>query len=387
VGVAPDDTIAVPASDAPHVSIVIPTMRQSRLLADCLRSLAPATSGAPPCETIVVLNAADDETTDLVRARVRDARIVASDVNLGVAGGGNLGREAARGELLVFLHDDATCEPGWLAALIDVVEARPDAGAVGSRVLDPGGGLQSAGSVVFRDGSSCPMKDASVPEPVHAADYCSSSSLLVHVEAWDAVGGMDERLFPAYHVDADLGLAIWALGRTVLCARESRVRHRQRSSSSGRFREFLWLRNRAQLREKWGTALADHVPCPDGPEAAIPAARARVEAAAERIRVGFRPATGPRRGDRAPSAGPEARERAALARAAEVHTAYIAALEAELTASEERERHAHRAAGDAAERLDEAGRTLDAIYTGGWWRLRARLRQALRLAGRLRRPG
>src|SRR5206468_1700309 len=133
-----------------------------------------------PCETVVVLNGATDDTIDMVRTRVGGACVAESAVNLGVAGGDNLGRELARGELLVFVHDDTLFEPGWLAALVAVADARPEAGAIGSRVLDPDGRLQSAGAVVFRDGSSWPLRDASTPEHgISAADYCSSSSLLV----------------------------------------------------------------------------------------------------------------------------------------------------------------------------------------------------------------
>jgi GT2 family glycosyltransferase len=391
VDLAPRDAISVPASAAPRVSVIVPTTRQSALLADCLRALAAGTEGGPPCETIVVLNGATPETVDLVRSRVRGAQVVESRVNLGVAGGGNLGREVARGALLAFLHDDTVCEPGWLRALVEVADTRPDAGAVGGRVLHPEGRLQSAGAVIFRDGSSWPLHDPSTPERgTTAVDYCPSCSLLVRAETWDAVGGLDERLFPAYHVDADLGLAVWSLGQTVLCALESRVRHRRGSSSSPLFRSFLGQRNRAKLREKWGAALAEHEPCPDGLEAAAPRAHARVQAAAERARRARRPSGAPSASP-APAArtsssvDPAERERAALQRASEVHTAYIAELEARLAASEQRERHAHEAAARAARALHEAEHTLQRIYSGGWWRLRARLLPALRVARRLRR--
>ena len=280
----PGDPIAVPGSDQPRVSIIVPTTRQPGLLADCLRSLPAATDGGPPCETVVVLNGASAETVEAVRTGVRGARVAESGVNLGVAGGDNLGRDLARGELLVFAHDDVVFQPGWLTALVAVADARPEAGAVGSRVLDPDGRLQTAGAVVFRDASSWVLQDPSTPEHgISAADYCSSSSLLVRAETWDAVGGMDERLFPAYHVDVDLGLAVWAAGRSVLCALDARVRHRRGSSSSDRFRGFVGVRNQAAVRRKWRAALDQHVPCPEGPALAEPQARMRAEAAAERV--------------------------------------------------------------------------------------------------------
>jgi GT2 family glycosyltransferase len=365
VGVTPQGQIAVPGSDEPRVSIVVPTTSQPELLAGCLRSLPGGTAGGPPCETVVVLNGASDETIDLVRTGVDGVRVAESAVNLGVAGGGNLGRDLARGELLIFVHDDTVFESGWLAALVAVADARPEAGAVGSRVLDPDGRLQTAGAVVFRDASSWLLRDPATPEHgIGAADYCSSSSLLVRAETWDAVGGMDERLFPAYYVDVDVGLAVWAAGQSVLCALDARVRHRRGSSSSDRFRGFVARRNQAQVREKWRAALTERVAYPEGPAAAEAAAYARAEAAAERVRRAWKPRAGSGAG-RPASRDLAERERAALERASEMHMAYIAELEA----------LAERAEGE-----------LHAISATRWWRLRDRIAPALNRLRRLRRP-
>jgi hypothetical protein len=175
---------------------------------------------------------------------------------------------------------------------------------------------------------------------------------------------MDERLFPAYHVDVDLGLAVWAAGRSVLCALDARVRHRRGSSSSDRFRGFVGLRNKAQVCEKWRAALNERVACPEGPAAAEAPACARAEAAADRVRRVWKPRTGSGAGRPAPRDLAE-RERAALERASEVHLAYIADLEA----------LADRAEGE-----------LNAIAATRWWRLRERLAPALRRVRRPRRP-
>src|SRR6185312_15992996 len=46
--------------------------------------------------------------------------------NLGFAGGVNTGLRAARGDLLLLINDDAFAEPGFVAALLDVMRQRPD---------------------------------------------------------------------------------------------------------------------------------------------------------------------------------------------------------------------------------------------------------------------
>ena len=102
----------------------------------------------------MVLNGTDPEAEPVLRAAVSGVQIVRSPVNLGVAGTGNLGQSCARGGFLHLLHDDVEVLPGWLDALVETADARSDAGVVGSKVLDPDGRVQNAGSILWRIRSS-----------------------------------------------------------------------------------------------------------------------------------------------------------------------------------------------------------------------------------------
>lgn len=86
-------------------------------------------------------------------------------------------------------------------------------------------------------------------------DYAGSSSLLVRAATWDAIGGMDERFYPAYYVDVDLAMSIRRLGQVVLYEPRSRTRHHKGASSSPRFRTFVAARNRELFRAKWAREL------------------------------------------------------------------------------------------------------------------------------------
>jgi hypothetical protein len=202
----------------------------------------------------------------LVRERISGAKVVESAVNRGVAGGYNLGRESARGEFVVLLHDDAEVRPGWLEALVNAADECPAAGAVGSRTLNPDGTLQAAGAIVWRDGMTEPVgrgapAGSSTYRMRRRVDYCGSNSLLVRAATWDAVGGMDEALFPAYHVDVDLGMKIRAHGQVVLYEPSSEVtHHRWGMEAEHDFRMFAARRNRRRFVEKWRSALEAHVP-------------------------------------------------------------------------------------------------------------------------------
>ena len=72
-------------------------------------------------------------------------------VNRGFSGANNLGAEYAQGKNFLFLNSDVfPQQPGWLQALIDVLEDYPDIGAVGPRLVFANGSIQHAGMSFMR---------------------------------------------------------------------------------------------------------------------------------------------------------------------------------------------------------------------------------------------
>ena len=243
--------------------MIVPAASTAEMLGGCLASLARFGPTQIEYETIVVLNEAAPDIEAELRQKVTGVEVVASPVNLGMAGAGNLGRAHARGELLVALHDDAAIEPGWLEALVETADAYPEAGAIGGTVLFPDGRLQHAGLILWRDGTTSLPWIGDAPSPtafdrLRPVDYCGTSSLLVRTAAWDAVGGLDEQFYPAYYVDVDLSMALRQQNWVVLYQPRSRIRHHQGSSSSLRLRSFIQGRNRQLFVEKWAAALDAH---------------------------------------------------------------------------------------------------------------------------------
>jgi O-antigen biosynthesis protein len=86
-------------------------------------------------------------------------------------------------------------------------------------------------------------------------DYCSACSLLVKREPWEAVGGFDDRYFPAYYEDVDLCFALADAGFRTLLQPRSRLVHHETASSSSPRKTFLVLRHRETFRSKWAAAL------------------------------------------------------------------------------------------------------------------------------------
>lgn len=359
--------IVLPTSPEPRVSILIVTAKQPALLARCLESLARCGSSVP-FEVVLVLNDALPEVKALVRERVSGAIVIDSSVPLGLAGGSNRARAAARGELLVLLHDDTEAEPGWLEALVETIDEHPEAGAVGSRMLNLDGTSQSQGCVLWSDGSALGLGGPGSLLPAsgtaRATDYCGSSSLLVRAASWDAIGGADERFYPAFYVDVDLCLGIWSLGQAVLCTPASRVRHHKSASTEPRFRQLLYRRNQKLLQEKWGEALGAFEPPAPGSIEGIQRAVERAQVRWRKVRDSSAPLAPPAT---PPPFDPAFQERRILEIALDLQRAWSAELEAELAA------------------LRERSEELSRIEVSLWWRLYGRLLPLLRILRRLSR--
>jgi GT2 family glycosyltransferase len=145
---------------------------------------------------------------------------VRSATNRGFGGGCNLGFAATDAPHVLFLNPDAVPEPGAIAALAAAVERDPGIAAVGARLVDPRGetraaaagaepGLRSvAGHFLLLSrlplaGRLFPplqLPDGSRRAPV---DWVSAGAMLVRREAFEAIGGFDERFF-LYMEDVDL---------------------------------------------------------------------------------------------------------------------------------------------------------------------------------------
>jgi GT2 family glycosyltransferase len=262
-----------PPADAPRASILILVQRNPKLLANCLSALARHLEPGL-AEVILLLNNAAPDVVDYVHRHVHGACVVSSPVNLGFAGGCNRAAASARGEFLVLLNDDTEVESNWLQGLIDAADECPDAAAVGSLILNFDGTVQEAGRVLANDGTTIPVGERARLESMafmyrRQVDYCSGCSLLVRRAIWAQLGGLDEEYYPAYYEDVDLCLRIRAIGRKVIFAPQSRVRHLGTASTDELFRQFIDLRNRRRFADRWKPYLESLEPPPLNSPAAI----------------------------------------------------------------------------------------------------------------------
>ncbi len=144
------------------LAIVIVNYNTRALLRECLRSIY-ASQGDLAFEVCVVDNASTDGSADMVRAEFPQVRLIESGYNGGYAYANNLGLRSlgfpdrpvgeahpsppASSDLpryVLLLNPDTLLPPNALAQMLAFMDARPDAGVVGPKLVRPDGSLDLA---------------------------------------------------------------------------------------------------------------------------------------------------------------------------------------------------------------------------------------------------
>ncbi len=259
-GLKPNDTALslASASAAPSVSIIIPIYGRQRDTVRCLYAVA-RNSGDVPFEVIL----ADDRPADPIApslAWVRGLRTHVNPVNMGFLHNCNAAARLARGRHIVFLNNDTVVHGGWLEPLVRLADSDPTVGMGGCKLLNRDGTLQEAGGTMLDDGWGRPYgagQDPGSPEfnYVREVDVVIGASFLVRREAFDAVGGFDDRYAPAYYEEFDLAFAMRDRGLRVMYQPASVVTHLDGSTYGKAERDAQSSRNHAKFCRKWARAV------------------------------------------------------------------------------------------------------------------------------------
>ena len=191
-------------------------------------------------ETVVVDNGSTDGSADAVAERFPDVELVRTGVNLGFAGGNNVGirRALDRGaDWVLLVNNDAEVEPGLVEALEAAAAARPDAGVLACKVLYADSDRLWYGGAGFdpilgrsrHEGFGEP--DAGGGE-LGETRRATGAAMAVSRAAIEAAGLLDEELF-LYAEDLEWSLRIREAGFAVVYVPEARVRHRVSSAAGG----------------------------------------------------------------------------------------------------------------------------------------------------------
>ncbi|RJQ28237.1 MAG: glycosyltransferase family 2 protein [Peptococcaceae bacterium] len=201
----------------PLVSIIIPTKDKVGLLRRCLSSIEER-SAYRPYEIIVVNNRSVEEATRVYLDGIRKKGFKVLDYNkpFNFAAINNFAAGEARGDYLLFLNNDVeVITPGWLEEMLGHAQ-RPEAGAVGAKLLYPDATVQHAGMIAGFGGVAghafyqLPGDDPGYMGLAAVVRNCAAvtgACFLIRREVFEEVGGFDEKLAVVCN-DVDLCLKI-----------------------------------------------------------------------------------------------------------------------------------------------------------------------------------
>ncbi|MBN2457231.1 MAG: glycosyltransferase family 2 protein [Sedimentisphaerales bacterium] len=194
------------------VSIIIVSWNTRDILRNCMKSVYDK-SGKVDFEVIVIDNASDDDSAEMVETNYPQAILIKNEENRGFAVANNQGMKIAKGRYVLLLNSDTVVLEDAIAETVSFSDAHPEAAAVGCKVLNPDRTLQptcfmfpSAVNMVlsstylykvfpqsrFFGRERMSWWDRSDTREVDVVTGCF---MLVRREAIDQVGMMDERFF------------------------------------------------------------------------------------------------------------------------------------------------------------------------------------------------
>jgi N-acetylglucosaminyl-diphospho-decaprenol L-rhamnosyltransferase len=247
------------------VSLITVTYRSRDHIVDAATSVRRAAVRAGhPLEVVVVDNASDDASADLVASDLSEAILVRNDENVGFGRACNQGFERANGELWLLMNPDARMDEGALSALVRFAVQHPDAGAVAPMMR--GGGSDRAESAGMQPGIRSAIGHFLMVNRLLPGDrggdwrgfqlhrrpslgprrvqWASAGALLLRPAAVRAVGGFDPTFF-LYAEDVDLGRRLGDAGWQTWLVPDAHVEHAIGASSGG-------------VTDRWFVALHDY---------------------------------------------------------------------------------------------------------------------------------
>ena len=126
------------------LSIIIVSFNNKLVIKQCLESLY-AVEIEVPYEIIVVDNASTDGSTEMIEAHYNKVFLIKNRENLMFAKANNQAIAVAQGKYLLLLNSDTIVQKGSIERLVDFLSAHPKVAAVGPKVLNVDGTLQSKG--------------------------------------------------------------------------------------------------------------------------------------------------------------------------------------------------------------------------------------------------
>ncbi len=224
------------------LSIIIVNYNVKEFLENLLNSLDKATRKIRS-EVIVVDNASDDGSIELIKGKFSNIKLIENKENVGFSKANNLGLKIAKGEYLLLLNPDTIVEEETFEIMVSFFRKNPEVGLAGCKILNPDGTLQLGCRRSFPGpwNSFCKVSGLSALFPknklfskynltyldenqTHEVDAISGSFMMLRKNVYEKIGGLDEDFF-MYGEDLDYCFRVQQSGYKVYYVHKTQIIH------------------------------------------------------------------------------------------------------------------------------------------------------------------
>jgi GT2 family glycosyltransferase len=251
----------MPDAPKPIVSALIVSHNVKDLLLQCMQALLA--SAEVPIEVVVVDNDSSDGSAAAVTAEFPKATVLIQEKNIGYSRAANVGLERCTGRFVLLLNPDVMVDQQCVGRLADFLLTRPDAGAVGPRVLMADGKVDPNARRAFPVPSTLFYRTIGLSRlfpksprfgrhnmgfmddsDAHEIDAGTGDCLMIRRAALDRVGFFDPRYF-MFGEDLDLCYRLKLGGWKIFYLPTASAMHNVKPASPDRQRQISYERSRA----------------------------------------------------------------------------------------------------------------------------------------------
>lgn len=221
------------------LSIVIVNLNTKDLTVGCLRSIEKEAKSMS-IEVLLTDNGSTDGSVEAFK-KLKNERywkdkftLILNDTNTGYGKANNQGINKSKGKYVLLLNNDTVVHKNALQNLVKFAENTPDAGVVGSKLLNIDGSLQmscfnfptitNAIKEYWLNKKGLFDKFAPITDKPVTVDSVVGAVFLITPKARKLVGNLDERYF-AYFEDIDYCRQSWRNGLKVYYLPDSVITH------------------------------------------------------------------------------------------------------------------------------------------------------------------
>ncbi|HEX2868929.1 MAG TPA: glycosyltransferase [Ignavibacteriales bacterium] len=224
------------------LSIIIVNFNVKEFLQNLLSSIQKS-CGNFSTEVIVIDNASDDGSVEILREKFPSVKLIANKENIGFGRANNLGLEISKGKYILLINPDTIVQEDTFQKLIAFFERTPDAGLVGCKVLNSDGTLQLACRRGFPGPWTSFTKVTGLSRmfpksrlfarynltyldenQTYEVDAISGAFMMMKREVYEKTGGFDSQFF-MYGEDLDLCYRVQKAGYKVYYVHETQIIH------------------------------------------------------------------------------------------------------------------------------------------------------------------